>query len=61
MSEQYVLEIAVNMANGWLSFNYTEKFLQGTYDYRKNAMLQWIIVYTICQMLIGSVGKLILT
>ena len=59
MSEQYVLEIAVNMANGWLSFNYTEKFLQGTYDYRKNAMLQWIIVYTICQMLISQILEFI--
>lgn len=54
MYEEYVLDGILHLLNGFLSFRYSESFLKGTYENRKQALLLWVSAYTVGQMLYGS-------
>ncbi len=52
--ELYLLDAAVHLICGAISFSYTEKFLTGTFDDRKRAMLIWAAIYAAGQMFLSE-------
>jgi hypothetical protein len=45
MSEDYLLEVMVSLASGFLAFCYTEKFLYLKAGQRKKALALWLALY----------------
>ena len=45
MFEDYLLEVMVSLASGFLAFRYTEKFLYLKAGQRKRALALWLALY----------------
>lgn len=53
--ELYLLDAAVFLANGAISFMYMEKFLRGRFDERRRAMLTWAALYAAAMLILSGV------
>ena len=54
MPEQYIIDFLVYIANGWISFRYTERFLHEKYENRRRALLIWTLIYTAGQFAVSE-------
>ena len=53
--EQYFLDLLVSMANGYLSFRYSEYFLKHIRESRKLSISLWIVIYSAGQLLFSYI------
>lgn len=56
--EEYVLDGLLYLAGGILSFWYVENFLSPKYGERKKALIVWVILYSLLQILYGQIASL---
>ncbi|MBR2214981.1 MAG: sensor histidine kinase [Selenomonadaceae bacterium] len=56
--EEYVLDGLLYLAGGFLSFWQTESFLAPKYARRKRAVVSWVILYAVFQLLYGQIAAI---
>ena len=57
MFEQYIIDALVYVANGYVSFRYTEQILVAKYVERRAAMCRWTAIYALAQLTVAEIPK----